>query len=187
MKIRKLCKKKINIFIGFFTKNMDLSHLNPISIYRKVKVLRNFEKLTLIIYHWLMAQEIIKNLLVSFLLTFRKRRKTNSVQVFSNNQVPRDKVTDFCSIFCIRLIGRSFNGQVHPKKKTCIVRTKKVVKKVKELFRRKSDLLVRKMSIELDVSRTRSEVKSDLKLKPYKNPKVHCLNMAQIVARVQKC
>jgi hypothetical protein len=70
-----IMQKKKSIFLLVSLRKIWTCLIWTLSIYRKV--LRNFEKLTLIIYHWLMAQEIIKCLLVSFLLTFRKRRKTN--------------------------------------------------------------------------------------------------------------
>jgi hypothetical protein len=68
------------------------------------------------------------------------------------------------------------------------VRTKEVVKKVRERLTRIGDRSVRKMVTELDLSRSslRTIVKNDLNLKPYKKEKVFDLTKAQKAARVQK-
>jgi hypothetical protein len=75
------------------------------------------------------------------------------------------------------------------KKMKTIMKTKELVKKMRDSFRRKSDQTLRKMAKELVVSRISfwNFFKNDLKLKSFKKQKVHGFTEAQKAARVQKC
>lgn len=69
------------------------------------------------------------------------------------------------------------------------VRTKKLIKKVRERIRRNQHQTVRKLAVDLKVSKSlvHNVIKKDLGMKAYKKKKIHGLTIAQKKARVKKC